>query len=184
MGRHSKVHKMHLRSQEWKEGKNHHFNAGDVVTFVSSPETSLGVIMYPKAEIEEYAVRWWMGPKPWDVLEGSSVGAQLQKTDKPNPMKYSWSERVPGPSSTQIDALNAKMDAARAKRKPIKDAAKEADVLQEALEEEMTKKDKFEKLVKEGKVDSIVDDTLEEDNELPVSEIEEKIEKINESDVI
>ncbi len=144
--------------EEWLAGKNHRYRGGDVIR--SDTNNSIGVIQFALKELETYQVKWHVGPNPWDFVEGVIEDARtIKKVDEPNPLKYSWSQRVPGPSSQEIDKLEA-VFAAKASR--IK-TAKEVELHVSILEEELNKKKAL--AIDETKVDSIVDETLEEDTE-------------------
>jgi hypothetical protein len=155
--------------EDWLAGKNNKLKGGDVVQ-TKSESKSIGVIQFGLNEIETYAVKWYIGPNPWDSIEGVVSSSTVEVVNIPNPLKYKWSQRVPGPSSDQIDALEAKFAAKRDNRPKT---AKEVEQHLAILEEELSKKKKNE--IDETKVDSIVDETLDEDLGLPIDGVTNKI---------
>lgn len=162
--------------EDWLAGKGHKYSPGQVVESKNS-STSLGVIQFALTAIETYAVKWYVGPNPWDFLEGECTSFGTFKSDKKNPLNYKWSQRVPGPSSDQIDALEEKF----AKAAIIKArSAREVEQHIAILEEEMSKKKKFD--IDETKVDSIADETLEEDLDIPIDGVNKKITTILEEE--
>jgi hypothetical protein len=162
------IRKKYTRSESmreaWLANKNHKWHGGDVV----ERNGSLGVVQFAMCDIETYKIKWYVGPNPWDFLETDSYlgGPDTVKSDKKNPLKYKWSQRVPGPSSDEIDKLEAHF--AELNKKKMKDRTpKEVDIYVAALEEELVKKKTIEKEVNEAHADSIADKTLEEDTEMP-----------------
>ena len=160
--------------EEWLEGRNHRLKPGDVVRRKTGDQ-SIGVVQYALCEMETYQFKWWVGPQPWDVLEGPASSVHVTKTNEPNPTKYKWSQRVPGPSSVEIDRLEEIF----AKRDKKVFTAKDADLNAALLEEELIKKKALSK-IDESKVDSIVDSTLEEDVDIPLDDsvVDQKIKNI------
>jgi DNA polymerase II large subunit len=160
--------------ENWKEGRNTQFKAGDVVKIKGKEQ--IGVIYYLLKDIEEYQVKWYVGPKPWNFIEGTIHGAYLEKTeDQISPLKYEWREMVPGPSSEMIHALQLKF--AEKDRNKVR-TAKDVEAYVESLEEELASKKKIIE-IDETKVDSIIDETLEEDvTPIPVDDIDSKRKKI------
>jgi len=160
--------------EHWLAGRNHRLQPGNVVRN-KSDEKTIGVIQYPLCDMETYAIKWYIGPKPWDFIEGQVMSSCVTVTNEPNPLKYKWSERVPGPSSDEIDRL----EAAFAKKAKKEFTAREADLNAALLEEELSKKRAIKK-IDESKVDSIVDETLEEDIISPIEDIsvDQKIKNI------
>lgn len=161
---------------DWLSGKGHKLKGGDVVRSKSISQT-IGVIQYPLCDYETYNIKWHLGPKAWDVIEGTVTSNSVEVTNLPNPLKYKWSERVPGPSSDQIDALEAKF-AAKIVNRPK--TSKEVEQHLAIYEEELSKKRKLE--VDETKVDSIVDETLEEDLDVPIDGVTKKLTNILEEE--
>lgn len=165
------------RRENWINGINTKYKCGDVV----ERGTDIGVICLLLSEIETYQVKWYRGPKPWDFIEGKAFGNQLTLSEKPNPLKYTHSERFPGPSSTQIDALNKAFA-----KQPVKQrSSKEIDEYLSILEEEMTKNKDIDVIKTSEDVDSVVDETAEDIDE-PIDDIidvkEIKIKKIIEEE--
>jgi hypothetical protein len=160
---------------EWLSGRNHKFKGGDVVE--SRHSSAIGVIQFGLSTIETYSIKWHIGPKPWDYLEGVVAGSAVIPSTKPNPLTYKWSQRVPGPSSDQIDALEAKFAVVAAKKAK---SAKDVELHISILEEELNKKKKLD--IDESKVDSIVDETLEEDTDPIVDGVAKKITTILEEE--
>jgi len=148
---------------EWLAGKNHKFSGGQVVSSKSN-DNYIGVIQFPLARLETYRVKWHVGPNPWDYIDGETTCSNIvSRLELSNPLAYKWSQRVPGPSSIEIDRLEAAFSTIRKEK-----TAKEVDAYIASLEEDLHKKKAIEKAIDETKVDSIVDATLEEDNDLPI----------------
>lgn len=173
----SRIREIEQRQEEWFHGRNMAFHGGDVV--LSKTTGAIGVVQYGLKEVENYQIKWYQGPKPWDFVEGSARGISLEKTDRPNPLIYKWSERVPGPSSTMIDKLNERFTEANRVRMANRTAQDvERDVA--IFEEELSKKKVLE--IDESKVDSIADERLEEEVYIPVNDLNKKIDKILEEE--
>lgn len=159
-----KYNKSESLREAWLANKNHRWHGGDVI----EKNGSLGVVQFAMCDIETYKIKWYIGPNPWDFHETDSYlgGAEVTRSDKKNPLKYKWSERVPGPSSDEIDKLEAHF--AEMHKKKLKNrTAKDVDAYVASLEEELVKKKTIEKEIDESTVDSIIDKTLEEDTEVP-----------------
>lgn len=162
--------------EDWKSGKTSQFKSRDVVESGSR----IGVILYPLATVGQYQVKWYVGPKPWNHIEGIAFEKSLVLSKKKNPFIYKYSEMVPGPSSDAIDILNEKMrinDEKNAKTR----TAKDVEAYVNALEEEIVYKKEMKKLSDkdEEHVDKIVGDEDEEYEEIvtidPISEKRAKI---------
>lgn len=147
--------------EEWLAGNGHLLQGGDVVVSKRN-EKSVGVIQFALSRLETYQIKWYNGPNPWDFIEGEVSSSEVVKRPElPNPLKYKWSQRVPGPSSDEIDRLEAIFAQKKKDR-----TAQEVEEYISYLEEELKNKKRLD--VDETKVDSIVDETLEEDTEIPV----------------
>lgn len=153
------------RQENWLNSINTKFKVGDVV----EKGDQIGVVSHLEHDIEMYKVKWYKGPNPWDFIEGSCNGRYLTKSDKPNPLKYTTSQRYPGPASEQIDQLN-KIFSKTKKEKTSKEIDKYIEILEEQYDR--IKENKID--IKE--VDSIVDEELEEDIS-PIIEIDPVEEK-------
>lgn len=180
MGREKKTKRLHSQSiyEDWLAGKNHRLKGGEVIRS-KSPDSKLGVIGYAMNEMETYTVKWHLGPKPWDVIESIISSSQVIITTEKNPIKYKWSERIPGPGSDEIDRLEAIFDKVAVKNR----TAREVEIHTAILEEELSSKKKS-LTVDETKVDSIVDETLDEDTDAGMenSGIDSKIKGILEEE--
>jgi hypothetical protein len=158
----SKV-KINSLMDEWLAGKNHKFVSGQVVCSKKDPEY-IGVIQYALNPLETYKIKWHSGKNPWDYIEGTTTCNDIVlKPNVENPFKYKWSQRVPGPSSDAIDKLEEAFAAKQKARTP-----EEVEEYVASLEEDMHKRKNLEKQLDETKADSIVDETLDEDVELPI----------------
>lgn len=147
--------------EDWLAGKGHLLQSGDVVVSKRN-DKYVGVIQFALARLETYQIKWHLGPNPWDVVEGETSSSEvIKRPDLPNPLKYKWSQRVPGPSSDEIDRLEAIFAQRKIDRSP-----EEVEAYVSYLEEELKTKKRLN--VDETKVDSIVDETLEEDTDIPV----------------
>ena len=135
----------------WRNGKGVRFNTGDVV----EKGDSIGVISFPHVEIETYQVKWYVGPKPWDFIEGIANGRYLSKSDKPNPLKYKNSDRFPGPASREIDKLNEIFNKNINKPKTAKEVEEHIAILEEEISRVYDNKKT------EDEIDSVVDETLD-----------------------
>jgi hypothetical protein len=148
---------------EWLAGKNHKFTSGQVVCSKRNPD-QLGVIQFALNNLETYQIKWRSGKNPWDYIEGTTTCNDVVAVpNAENPFKYKWSQRVPGPSSDAID----KLEEIFAKKQKTRTAEEQEEYIA-SLEEDMHKRKSLEKQLDETKADSIVDETLEEDTELPI----------------
>ena len=160
---------------DWKSGKTCKFRAGDVVERGNGKD--VGVIQFALAKYGFYQVKWFMGPKPWDFVEGIGNEIQLIKSTKPNPLKYKYSDMVPGPSSKEIDILNerlAKADSELNKNLSGRDVDRRLSAYEDALvlKKELRKLDEnADKVVSEEDEDELVS-VAEVD---PVAEKREKL---------
>lgn len=160
----------------WRNGKNVLFSAGDVVENISG--TSVGVISFPHVEVESYQVKWYVGPKPWDFIESISNGRSIKKSNKPNPLKYKNSDRFPGPASKEIDRLNEIFNQNQNKPKTGKEVDAHIAILEEEISRVYDNK-------KEEEIDSVVDETLDVEPNLGeiVDSVDLKRKKIIEDEV-
>lgn len=161
---------------EWRYGRNQTFKSGDVIKLKGKEQ--IGVVYYLLKDIETYQVKWYVGPNPWDFIEGMIHGAYLEKTDLPNPLKYEWRQLVPGPSSEMIHALQLKFKEQDAKKVRT---SKDVDAYVAILEEELVSKKKLVE-IDETKVDSIIDETVDEEPVQIVDDISTKINSIIEGE--
>jgi hypothetical protein len=161
--------------EDWRSGKSCKFKPGDVVESGSS----LGVIQFGLASVGDYSVKWYRGPKPWHFIDGIGIEKNMKKSDKSNPLKYKYSEMVPGPSSDAIDRLNEQIRLSD-ERKAKKRTGKEVDAAVAALEEDISYRKEMKKVVDKDSIDKIVPDDEDDENQTvaeidPVAEKREKI---------
>lgn len=143
------------RIDNWKNGINTMFKCGDVVERKAG---EIGVITILLCECEQYRVKWYKGPNPWDFIEGKTNGYELKLSKKPNPLKYTNAQRYPGPAANQIKKLNEVFNKDIDKPKTGKDVDKYIQILEEEII-----RNKDNKKVSDD-IDSVVDETLEEDS--------------------
>lgn len=162
--------------EDWRSGKSCKFKPGDVVEGIGD-SNRIGVIQFGLAKVGTYQTKWWIGPKAWDVLEGEANENSIKLSTRPNPLKYKYSDMVPGPSSDAIDKLNARIkisDDLRAKNR----TGKEVDRYIAVLEEDLNYK---KEMKKQEEKDKVVPDEDDDDVPTPIAEIDpvaEKREKI------
>lgn len=158
--------------EDWRNGKSCKFHPGDVVEGIGDANR-IGVIQFGLAKVGTYQTKWWIGPNPWDFIEGEANEKSIKLSNKPNPLKYKYSDMVPGPSSDAIDILNErirKSDELRAKSR----TGKEVDRYIAVLEEDMNYKREMKKMEEKDKV---VPDEDDDDIATPIAEIDPVAEK-------
>lgn len=155
--------------EDWKSGKSCKFKAGDVVERAGG---DIGVVQFALPKHGEYQVKWYIGPKPWDFIEGVGFETRMTKSEKPNPLKYKYSDLVPGPSSDQIDRLNAKLAKQHESRANM--TAKEIEARLAAYEEDLAFRKEMHKADED--VDKVVPDDDDDDVQV-IAEIDPVVEK-------
>lgn len=159
---------------DWRHGITPKFKSGDVVEIGEG--SAVGVVQFPLADVGEYQVKKRISDKPWEFLEVRVKETNMKKSDLPSPFKYKFSDMVPGPSSKEIDILNARMAKADEKRKKEK-TAKEVDAYVSALEDEIGYKKEMKKIEDKDKIVADEDEDIVEPV-IAIDPIEEKREKI------
>jgi len=157
------------RFEKWLDGKDHKLKSGQFIK-IKGENDSIGVVQFALKEYETYHVKWKIGKNAWEIQYGTvhSTRVDVIKVDV-NPFTYKLSQRYPGPSQTQIEALNEKFNKIDEQRYRNR-TSREIDVLVEAFEEDLSRNSAKAAAVASDEddetVDSIVDTSLEEDTSI------------------
>lgn len=161
--------------EEWRSGISNKFKPGDIVR--SKAGGILGAVQTAAANYGQYHVKVRISDKPWEFREIMMNELTMVKVDEPNPFKYKYSDMVPGPSSIEIDKLNAKIAIAEAKKAKER-TAKDVEKYLAALEEEMIYKKEMHKLEDKDKIISEEDEEAGDVAQVDIDPIALKREKI------